>query len=97
MRIAIVMLVSGLMFGCGGGEKPAPAKKEVKGRDDQDKGSSCTKSHTKSRTEAGTTGAKASRRCGEGRRKVVTVHLTGNDAMKYNLTEINVPAGRTVS
>ena len=28
--------------------------------------------------------------------KVVTVALTGNDQMKYNLTEIKVAAGRTV-
>ncbi len=96
MRIAIALLVSGLMFGCGGGDKPAPAKEKApKPTETTAKPKPAPKKVTPAPAPAPAAAPKVADAVKDDG-KVVTVNLTGNDAMKYNLTEINVPAGRTV-
>ena len=67
-------------------KKAAPAKKEAK---PAAKKAAPAKPAEVAKKPAATPGVKD-----DG--KVVTVEITGNDMMKYNLSEINIPAGRTV-
>ena len=88
MRYVVVTMSLALCFGCSKEEapkEPAPTKTEAKKPDPKPAPKVAPKPAPKP-------AAPAVKDDG----KVVTVALTGNDQMKYNLSEINVAAGRTV-
>ena len=88
MKSLSILLGAVLVFGCSGGDKgkPAPAKTTTKAADTK------TEAPKKEAPKAADTAKDAVKDDG----KVVTVNLTGNDMMQYNLSEIKVKAGRTI-
>ena len=89
MKIFSLLLGAVLILGCSGGDKPTPAKTKPATTPTKAKEASKPAPKPAPKKDVAKDAVKD-----DG--SVVTVKLTGNDMMQYNLSEIKVKAGRTV-
>ena len=89
MKIFSVLLGAMLVFACSGGDKATPAKTAPAKAEKKVKEVAKPAPKPAAKKDVAKDAVKD-----DG--KVVTVNLTGNDMMQYNLSEIKVKAGRTI-